>query len=107
MYLTITNPHDAVTVSDVTVTWNTNGGPAGGGRLALQTASLGGLFWVGLDDTGNLTIPIPSSTLITIPGNNATSTLFFTFNENYENPNGLESIVINLSTPGCGQIRKP
>jgi hypothetical protein len=107
MYLEITNPHDTVTVSDVRVTWNINGGSTNGNTLALQSASLGGLFWLGLDETGDLPISIPSSKLVTIPGNNATSTIFFTFNANYVNPNGVESITINLSTPGCGPIHQP
>ena len=108
MGMTITNPHDAVTISDVQVTWNsTNGAPGGanGSALTIKSASLDGLFWLGSDDTGSLSIN-PITTVI-IPGNNATSTIIFTFDDNYLNVLGTESIVINLSTPGCGSIHNP
>jgi hypothetical protein len=103
MSMTITNPHDSITVLDVRVAWNSlTGGPDGGSGsgspLTLQYASLGGLFWTGSDNSGDL--PITPSTTVTIPGNNATSTIVFTFDKAYENA-GTTSIVIHLSTPGC------
>jgi len=103
MSMTITNPHDPITVLDVQVVWNAStGAPGGGGSgsaLTLQYASLDQLqFWAGTGTTGSLTI-IPSTTL-TIPGNNATSTIIFTFNKTYKYP-GSPSITINLSTLGC------
>ena len=107
MSLTITNPHDAITVLNVQVTWNSaSGGPASK-PLILKSASLVGVFWTGSDSTGNLTIT--PSTTVTIPGNNITSPIIFAFDKNYQNANGSESIVINLSTPGCESypIHKP
>jgi Flp pilus assembly protein TadG len=99
MSLTITNPHDAITVLNVQVTWNSaTGGPASK-PLILKSASLEGVFWTGSDSTGNLTIT--PSTTVTIPGNNITTPIIFAFDKNYQNANGSESIVINLSTPGC------
>jgi Flp pilus assembly protein TadG len=103
MSMTITNPHDPITILDVQVIWNAStGAPGAGGSgsaLTLQYASLDQLqFWSGTSTTGSLTI-IPSTT-VTIPGNNATSTIIFTFNKSYKYP-GTTSITINLSTPGC------
>jgi hypothetical protein len=43
---------------------------------------------------------ITPSPTVTIPGNNVTSTIFFTFNKAYKT-RGSPSIRINLSTPGC------
>lgn len=107
MSLSITNPHDPITVLNVQVVWNSVNGGAGSKPLALKSASLGGVFWAGTDSTGNLTIT--PSTTVTIPGNNVTSAIMFTFDRTYQTKNGAESIVINLSTPGCEgyTIRKP
>jgi len=107
MSLSFTNPHDAITVLNVQVVWNSVNGGAGSKTLALKSASLRGVFWAGTDTTGNLTIT--PSTTVTIPGNNQTSAIMFTFDRNYQNKNNAESIVINLATPGCESytIRKP
>ena len=99
MSMTITNPHDSVTVLDVGVVWNSFNGGAGNKTLTLQYASLGGVFWTGNSTVGSLMIT--PSTTVTIPGNNATSTIVFTFDRTYQISNDSESIVINLSTPGC------
>ncbi|HLO17303.1 MAG TPA: TadE family protein [Anaerolineales bacterium] len=101
MSLTITNPHEAITVLDIRVVWNsTNGGPAGK-PLALKTVSLGGVFWTGNNSSGDFTISSTTVAIPAIPGNNVTSKLVFTFDNNYHTQNGLEKIVINLATPGC------
>ncbi|HKY55926.1 MAG TPA: TadE family protein [Anaerolineales bacterium] len=107
MSLTIINPHDAITVLDVRVRWNAASGAPGSRPLILQTASLAGTFWTGSNNSGDLTIT-PAST-VTIPGNNQTSVLVFTFDKNYQNKNNLELITIRLSTPGCEgiQIQRP
>lgn len=107
MSLSFTNPHQPITVLNIQVTWNSVNGGAGSKPLSLKWVSLGGIFWAGTDNTGNLTIT-PSTTL-TIPGNNVTSAIQFTFDKNYQNKNNAESIVINLSTPGCESypIRRP
>jgi len=102
--MTITNPYTSVTVSSVQLIWNAATGANGNKTLTLQSANLGSTFWSGLNNTsGNITLT-PSSTL-TIPGNNTTSTITFTFDKNYQNPipNGT-TITINLSTPGCSAI---
>jgi Flp pilus assembly protein TadG len=107
MSMTITNPHEAISVLNVQVTWNSTNGGAGGKTLSLKSASLGGVFWAGTDTSGNFTIT--PSTTVTIPGNNATSAIMFTFDRTYQTKNNLESILINLSTPGCESypIRMP
>ena len=107
MSLSFTNPHDPITVLNVQVVWNSVNGGAGNKPLALKSASLGGVFWAGTDSTGSLTIT--PATTVTIPGNNQTSALMFTFDRTYQTKNGSESIVINLSTPGCEgyPIRRP
>jgi hypothetical protein len=110
MSMTITNPHDSVAVSSVSVAWNGATGAAGGKTgttLNLLSVSLGGNFWTGTTSSGTLTIPV--STTVTIPGNNRTSTIIFTFDQKYQNLNGNESISISLSTLGCEgvTIHKP
>jgi len=107
MSLTITNPHDSVTVLNVQATWNSlTGGPASK-ALALQSVSLAGVTWTVNNGTGSVTTTPP--TTVTIPGNNLTSTITFTFDKNYQNKNNNESITINLSTIGCESypIHKP
>jgi len=106
MSMTITNPYEfPVTVQDIEMTWNAASGATGNGTLTLNSASLGSIFWVVNNSSGDFTIT-PTATL-DLPGNNAISTITFTFDDDYQNPNGSESIVINLSTPGCesSQIR--
>lgn len=108
MSLTITNPYTAVTVSSIKVTWAaTNGHQMGSDKtLKLLSANLGTTFWSGINDsTGSYTIT-PTSTL-TIPGNNTSSTITFTFHQSYDNPKSTDSITINLSTAGCSAIHKP
>jgi Flp pilus assembly protein TadG len=106
MSMTITNPNVyAVTVQNVQVKWNSATGASGNKTLTLQMASLGAVFWTGSDTTGDLTIT--PSTTVTIPAS-TTSTIIFTFDKNYQNPSG-NSIIINLSTPGCASspIHRP
>lgn len=105
MAMDITNPHASVTVDSVNVRWNTAQGAPSQNALKLKSASLGSQFWLGEDSSGNLTIPSTDfSTEVTIPGNNSTSTILFTFQTFYDNPDGTESISITLSTPGCENI---
>jgi Flp pilus assembly protein TadG len=98
MAMTITNPHSPVTVSSIQVKWHTSGAPSNN-ALSLQSGYLVNLFWTGSNATGSLTFPIVPNDLITIPGNNAQSTILFTFDQVYDNPNGTEEIVITLSDP--------
>jgi hypothetical protein len=102
MNMSIRNPHVPVTVSTVRVTWYAAKGGSGNKLLTLESASLGGTFWSGTNTSGDYTITPASA--VTIPGNNATSTITFNFDKNYQNINGSESITITLSTPGCEGI---
>jgi Flp pilus assembly protein TadG len=98
MSLSITNPHDAITVSNVQVTWNATGGP-NSKTLTLNKISLANVaFWAGTASGGYFEF---SPTDVTIPGNNQTSQIAFTFDHNYKTKSNAESIVITLSTPGC------
>ena len=106
MSMTITNPHDPITVLNIQATWNSlSGGPASK-ALNLKSVTLGGITWTVIDGTGSVTTTPP--TTVTIPGNNTTSMIIFTFDKNYQNSSG-NSITINLSTPGCENysIHKP
>jgi len=107
MSMTITNPHDSVTVLNVQATWNSLTGGPGSKALVLQSVSLAGVTWIVNNSTGSVTTTPP--TTVTIPGNNLTSTITFTFDANYQNKNNNESITINLSTIGCESypIHKP
>lgn len=105
--MTITNPYVAVTVSGISLQWDKNGAQGNPKTLTLDSANLGTTFWSGLNDsTGSYTIT-PTSTL-TIPGNNTTSSITFTFVQNYlaSRMSGVTTITINLSTPGCSAITK-
>jgi hypothetical protein len=106
MMLTINNPYAyPLSIGDVFVVWNHDKGHQTGNdkTLDLLSASVLGSptpFW-----TGNN--PGPSTTLdpaapITIAPNGAT-TIVFTFHQSYDNIDGSEEILINLSTPGCEQ----
>ena len=101
MAMSIVNPHDSVLVSSVQVIWNTVTGSPSPNALALQSARLGDLIWNGADTSGNFTISVVGNS-ITIPGNNMTSTIVFTFDQVYEKPNGTEEIEITLSDPCPG-----
>jgi len=100
MTLTINSPVTTpVTIQDVFVVWNNDKGHLAGSdkTLRLQSVSLGGQFWSGNSSAASITIiPSPSAS---IP--NGTSTITFTFHQSYDNPDGTERILINLSTPGC------
>lgn len=101
MALSITNPHDTLTIGSVQVTWNANGGP-NDKALTLKIMSLNGAnFWAGTASGGSFTY---SPTSVTIRGNNQTSLITFTFDNPYKTQSGTESIVISLSTPGCEGI---
>ncbi|HET9907158.1 MAG TPA: TadE/TadG family type IV pilus assembly protein [Anaerolineales bacterium] len=107
MTMTITNPHDAVTVSNIHVTWNSTTGASGSKPLTLLSVSLGTTFWTG-NSTAGSGLTITPSTTLTIPGNNRISTIIFSFDNKYHNPIG-NSITINLSTIGCesNPIQRP
>jgi len=98
MSMTILNPNPYdITASDLHVVWNSTTGGPNDTPLSLQTAILVDFLQTVNDGSGDLTI-LPASPMI-MPAN-ATSIVIFTFNQEYQNTGG-ESIVINLSTPGC------
>jgi Flp pilus assembly protein TadG len=104
--MTITNPYTSVIVSNIVLTWDNNGGQGNPKTLTLDSVNLGTTFWSGLNNSTGTATLTPSSTL-TLPGNNATSTLIFTFLQNYNKPNMKgTTITINFSTPGCSAITK-
>jgi hypothetical protein len=94
MSMNITNPHDTLVVASIRVRWNavTGAPPPGitkGKPLALRSASLGTVFWTGNDNSGDLTIPLPTGSTevnITLPGNNRTTPITFVFDNAYKNP---------------------
>jgi hypothetical protein len=105
MAMNIVNPHEPITVSSIQVRWHTSGAPSQSqNSLSLKSASLENLFWTDTDTSGNLIIDIVPNSLVTIPGNGTESTVVFTFDQIYENPNGNEEIVITLSDPCPGII---
>jgi Flp pilus assembly protein TadG len=100
MSMTITNPNSyPLTVQDIQVVWNAaSGGSGSETTLTLLTASLEGDLWTVKSTIGTHTIT-PTG-IVEIPANSP-STVTFTFDQNYVNPDGNESIIIHLSTPGC------
>lgn len=105
MFITITNPHDTITLASIHLVWNAvNGGPAGK-PLIWQTTTVAGQTWTAANGSGNYT-STPSST-ITIPGNNLTSTLFVAFDKPYNNaPTNATSMTLNFSTVDCASITR-
>jgi len=82
----------ALSVQNVTVTWNNSGG------TKLNSASLGGTFWTGSDNGPSYTI---TPTNLSIP--TGSSTITFAFSKTLT-ASGTNRIVINLSTNGCTSI---
>jgi hypothetical protein len=100
MRITIRNPHDALTVSNIVVRWNHDTGGSGAKpALTLQSVLLEIETWTVLEDGPSATI-VPSPAMV-IPGNNTTSVLSFAFNKGYQNLDGTEVITVNFSTAGC------
>jgi hypothetical protein len=101
MTMTVTNPFSfALTMSDVTVTWNDDKGHKTGTdkTLVLLSAAVNGAtFWTGRSNLGE------SSKTLSGPASfpSGTSTITFTFDKSYDNPETTDRIVINWLTPGC------
>jgi hypothetical protein len=103
--LTITNPHDTITLASLQVIWNHTTGGSGSKPLTWLTATVAGQSWSVNDTSGNyLSTP---GTAVTIPGNNTSSTLIIVFDKNYQNPvpNGT-TVTLNFSTIGCSSITR-
>lgn len=100
MTMTISSPvTSAVQIQDVFVVWNHDGGNQTGSdkSLRLQSVSLGATFWTGDSPGPSITITPSSATFVPT----GTSTIRFTFHQSYDNWDGTEEILINLSTSGC------
>lgn len=107
MTMTITNPHDTLTVVSIGGTWNNDAGGPSGAPLALKSISLGNFMWTWAG-TGALG---PSETITptdwTLRGNNIPSTITFTFDKNYQVADGTEKIWVTLSSPECQPFQIP
>ncbi|HLO13385.1 MAG TPA: hypothetical protein VK206_01055, partial [Anaerolineales bacterium] len=98
MSMAIYNPNPyPLTVKDVHVIWNAATGGSGQDALTLQRIIVGGVLWTVNDSTGDFVDAPPSVAIL----DSGSSGILFTFDQNYVNMNGSESIVIHLSTPGC------
>lgn len=101
MTMTVTNPFTfALTMNNVTVTWNDDKGHKTGSDKTLRLVAAwvnGAPFWTGSTSTGVSTITLPGPASFP-PG---TSTVTFTFDKSYDNPEATDKIVINWRTPGC------
>lgn len=103
MTLTITNPvASPIQIQNVFVVWNHEKGhqTTGDKTLRLTSMVLGSQSSSSspLPSTGPSVTITPSSSMY-IP--NGTSTLTFVFHQSYDNFDGTEEILINLSSPGC------
>jgi Flp pilus assembly protein TadG len=99
MSMTISNPYPfPLVMKDVTVTWNQDKGHnQGNKKLVLQSAAIDSTtIWTGsIDKQPSYTFP---TTAVIPPG---PSTITFYFDQSYDNLDGTEHILINLTTPGC------
>jgi Flp pilus assembly protein TadG len=111
MSLSVTNPHDAFSVAGFEVTWNATSGGPGSKALALASTSLGNSTWNWNPaiTTSPYSYTFTSPYTVTIPGNNRTSILTFTFNNPYQNKGSTDKIVLTLASEQCGtfSITKP
>ena len=101
--LSITNPVPSpIQIGDIFVVWNHDKGHQTGGdkTLDLLSVSVGSQSWSGspLPDDGPSVTITPTSPFYIPSG---ASTLIFTFHQSYDNLDGTEEILINLSSPGC------
>jgi hypothetical protein len=93
--MNLTNPNDSFTVNSIQLIWDPGNSK---NKKTLTQAQLGSYVWTGNDSSGNVTI---TPTSLTLPGNNAESTVLFTLNDKYSNSAGV-TITINLSSTLCG-----
>ena len=102
MSMTINNPTGVpLLVQDVTVHWNHDGGHSAGGNntIRLRRAELGTVFFSNASGIYAPSYTITPFGLYIPPGS---STIIFTFHQEYTNPDG-DLIIINLATNG-GQL---
>ncbi|MGE5377387.1 MAG: TadE/TadG family type IV pilus assembly protein [Bacteroidota bacterium] len=105
MTMTIANPYPwPLMTGDGTVTWNYQKGHRTGTdkTLNLQSIDVVGTtgttpLWTG---PSSMVSTMPFQTPFVIPANSSV-TIVFTFSQTYDNMDGYESVLINLSTNGC------
>lgn len=105
--MTITNPYNyPLTTGDGTITWNDDKGHQMGGDKTLKLMSITAgstILW-----NAGPTLPGVSTQTFTtpfvIPPYPGSVTLVFTFHQSYDNLDGTESALINLTTNGCQGI---
>jgi hypothetical protein len=106
MVLTITNPYPwPLRTGDGVVTWNSDKGhkTTSDKSLLLQSATVAGTtVWSANPNPSNGPSQ-PWTTPAIIPAN-ATSTIVFTFHQSYDNLDETESVLINVTTPGCNNV---
>ena len=116
MTMTITNPNSyTINASDVFVTWNSDKGHQTGGdktlkllSASMQPGAVGPatpvpptVFWTGSSSGPSATLTNPNVFISIAP--NTTTTITFTFDKTYDNPDPdyREEILMNLNTNGC------
>jgi hypothetical protein len=101
MSMTVTNPFPFTLTMNVTVvTWNDDKGHKTGAdkTLKLIAAWVNGVpFWTGTSGLGESTKQLAAPASFP-PG---TSTITFTFDKSYDNPETTDKILIYWLTPGC------
>lgn len=100
--MTITNPYPwPLTTGAGTVTWNYYKGHQTGSDKTLDLMSIeaaGTLIW-NSGPTSNVATQTFATPFV-IPAN-GTVTIVFTFDQSYDNLDGTEDVLVNLTTPGC------
>lgn len=104
MSMTITNPHASMTVVSIQATWNHDAGGPGSKSLVLKQVALGSSIWIWASPGATGPSVTISPTGWTLPGNNATSTIVFTFDNSYQTRDTTEKIVLNLSSSECANF---
>jgi hypothetical protein len=93
----INNPHTDFTVTSVQLIWNSDKG-----KISVEQAQLGTVFWSGPKDNSG-TITITPIFTVPLPGYGYTSTIQFTMDKNYGSPGtGATTIKLTLSSAECG-----
>lgn len=103
MTLSITSPvASPVQIQNIFVVWNHDKGHQTGSDKTLMLTSV----ILGSQSSSSSPLPSTGPSVTITPSSpmylpNGTSTLAFTFHQSYDNFDGTEEILINLSSPGC------
>jgi len=105
--MTITNPYPwPLRTGDGSITWNYEKGHKTGSNKHLNLMNIAVVGSTGtttpvwnLGPTSNVS-SMPFSSPFVIPANSSV-TIVFTFDQSYDNMDGYEDVLINLSTNGC------